>query len=81
MSFEPLPRVVKPGNRLFLNDGLIQLIVEKVEGTEVHCRVVVGGELRSRKGLNLPGIDLGISAFTDHDHDCLGLHWRTEWMR
>ena len=71
MSFKPLPKVVKPGNKLFLNDGLIQLMVEKTEGTEVHCRVMVGGELRSRKGLNLPGIDLGINAFTDHDHACL----------
>ncbi|MGB6410997.1 MAG: pyruvate kinase, partial [Candidatus Deferrimicrobiaceae bacterium] len=35
------------------------------------CTVVVGGELRSRKGLNLPGVDLGISAFTDHDRACL----------
>ncbi len=71
MSFEPLPRVVKPGNRLFLNDGLVQLIVEQVEGTEVHCKVEVGGELRSKKGLNLPGINLGISAFTEHDRNCL----------
>jgi pyruvate kinase len=71
MSFSPLPRVVKPGNRLFLNDGLIQLVVERVEGNDVHCQVYVGGELRSKKGLNLPGIDLGISAFTDHDRDCL----------
>jgi pyruvate kinase len=71
MSFAPLPRVVKPGDRLFLNDGLIQLQVERAAGTEVHCRVVVGGDLRTRKGLNLPGIDLGISAFTDHDRDCL----------
>jgi pyruvate kinase len=71
MSFQPLPRVVKPGNRLFLNDGLVQLVVEKVEGNDVHCVVAVGGELRSRKGLNLPGIDLGISAFTDHDRACL----------
>ena len=71
MSFEPLPRVVKPGDRLFLNDGLIQLIVERVAGNDVHCKVGVGGELRSRKGLNLPGIDLGISAFTDHDRACL----------
>jgi pyruvate kinase len=37
----------------------------------VNCRVVVGGELRSRKGLNLPGIDLGVSALTDHDRKCL----------
>jgi pyruvate kinase len=71
MSFERLPKVVKPGDRLFLNDGLVQLVVERVAGTEVHCKVVDGGELRSRKGLNLPGIDLGISAFTDHDRACL----------
>ncbi|MCX6912818.1 MAG: pyruvate kinase [Verrucomicrobia bacterium] len=71
MSFERLPRVVKPGDLLFLNDGLVQLVVERVAGAEVHCKVAVGGELRSRKGLNLPGIDLGISAFTDHDRACL----------
>jgi len=71
MSFEPLPRVVKSGDRLFLNDGLVQLIVDQVEGKEVRCTVAVGGELRSRKGLNLPGINLGISAFTDHDRECL----------
>src|SRR5215210_4799905 len=71
MSFEPLPRVVKPGNRLFLNDGLVQLIVERIEGNDVHCSVAVGGELRSKKGLNLPGIDLGISAFTARDRECL----------
>ena len=71
MSFEPLPRVVKRGDRLFLNDGLVQLLVEHVDGTEVHCLTAVGGELRSRKGLNLPGIKLGISAFTDHDRRCL----------
>jgi pyruvate kinase len=71
MSFEPLPRVVKPGDRLFLNDGLVQLLVDQVEGKEVHCTVAVGGELRSRKGLNLPRINLGISAFTDHDRKCL----------
>src|SRR5512136_414083 len=39
MSFEPLPKVVKPGNRLFLNDGLVQLIVEKVVNNDVHCKV------------------------------------------
>jgi len=71
MSFERLPQVVKPGARLFLNDGLVQLVVERVTGSDVHCTVAVGGELRSRKGLNLPGIDLGISAFTDHAKACL----------
>ena len=71
VSFEPLPRVVKPGNRLFLNDGLVQLVVERVSGNDVECKVAVGGELRSHKGLNLPGVDLGISAFTERDHECL----------
>jgi len=68
VSFSRLPQAVKPGDRLFLNDGLIQLEVLKVESAEVRCRVLVGGELHSRKGLNLPGIDLGIQAFTEQDH-------------
>jgi pyruvate kinase len=71
VTFERLPEVVKPGDTLFLNDGFIQLEVTAVEGRMVRCRVVVGGELRSKKGLNLPGIDLGLSAFTDRDHECL----------
>jgi pyruvate kinase len=71
VSFSLLPHVVKPGDRIFLNDGLVQLVVERVVGHQVECTVAVGGELRSRKGLNLPGIDLGISAFTAHDRACL----------
>ncbi len=71
VSFARLPKAVKPGDRLFLNDGYIQIEVTEVEGAEVRCKVIVGGQLRSRKGLNLPGIDLGISAFTDHDRECL----------
>ena len=71
VSFKRLPRVVKPGDLLSLNDGYIQLEVVDVEGADVRCTVKVGGELRSRKGLNLPGIDLGLSAFTDRDLECL----------
>src|SRR5262245_61296801 len=70
-SFERLPRVVKPGDRIFLNDGLVQLVVERVVGNNVECNVVVGGELHSRKGLNLPGVGLGISAFTENDRTFL----------
>jgi pyruvate kinase len=70
-SFDRLPRVVKRGDKVFLNDGLVQLVVDRVAGNDVECMVVVGGELRSRKGLNLPRIDLGISAFTERDRACL----------
>lgn len=71
VSFERLPQAVKQGDVLFLNDGLIQLETVRIEGTSVHCRVLAGGELSSHKGLNIPGIDLGISAFTDRDRECL----------
>jgi pyruvate kinase len=71
VSFADLPGRVKPGDTLFLNDGNIQLDVAHVKGNDVVCTVLVGGELRSRKGLNLPGIDLGISAFTERDRECL----------
>jgi pyruvate kinase len=71
VSFSTLPQSVKAGDMIFLNDGFIQLEALGINGREVPCRVIVGGELRSRKGLNLPGIDLGITAFTDHDRRCL----------
>ena len=71
VSFDRLPQAVKKGDTLYLNDGNIQLTVSEVKGKDVICTVQVGGELRSRKGLNLPGIDLGISAFTKRDYECL----------
>jgi pyruvate kinase len=71
VSLPELPRVVKPGDSLYVNDGLVQLAVEAVAGHDVQCRVVVGGEIRSRKGVNLPGLDLGVPAFTPHDRRCL----------
>jgi pyruvate kinase len=71
VNFPRLPALVKRGDILFLNDGMIQMEVVRVEGKDIQCRLLVGGELRSHKGLNLPGIDLGLSAFTERGHDCL----------
>jgi len=67
IDFPDLTDVVKKGDTIYLNDGYICLDVEKVEGKQVHTSVRSGGELRSRKGVNFPGIDLGIKAFTDED--------------
>ena len=71
MNFPGLPKVVKPGDIIYVNDGYVQLKVGRVKGQAVHCEVQVGGELRSHKGVNFPGIDLGISAFTEKDRELL----------
>ena len=70
----PLPGLasaLQPGDAVFLNDGFIELRVERIVGEEVHCRVVVGGELRSHKGVNLPNLRLELPAFTEHDQRLL----------
>ncbi|MCE3247324.1 MAG: pyruvate kinase [Geminicoccaceae bacterium] len=70
-TFARLPEVVKPGDLIFLNDGLVQLRVERIEGQDVHGEIVAGGPLLSNKGINLPDVDLGIGAFTERDRECL----------
>lgn len=71
LDFDALATAFKPGDRIYMNDGYIQLEVQTVTDQALQCTVVVGGELRARKGVNFPGIDLGIRAFTDHDHELL----------
>jgi pyruvate kinase len=66
-----LPQAIKPGDIIFLNDGLVQLVVEAVSCDAVRCRVGAGGALLSHKGINLPAAELGISAFTERDRECL----------
>lgn len=71
ISLKKLPSSLKPGRNIFINDGIVHLEIEKVEDNDVHCRVIVGGELRSRKGVNLPGVDLDTDALTAYDKKCL----------
>lgn len=71
VTLPELPSAVHPGAIIFLNDGLIQLQVTEVQGPDIVCKIIVGGDLRSHKGINVPGIDLGICAFTEHDAKCL----------
>ena len=65
--FRPLPHEVKPGDRILLSDGLIELRVERVRGHEVQCHVVNGGILGEHKGINLPGVQLHVPALTEKD--------------
>lgn len=65
--FEPLPREVKPKDRILLSDGLIELRVKQVRRSEVICDVVNGGALGENKGINLPGVKLRVPALTPKD--------------
>ncbi|MBN2574882.1 MAG: pyruvate kinase [Deltaproteobacteria bacterium] len=66
-TYLPLARDVKPGDPVLLDDGLLQLQVEAVRGDDVLCRVVDGGVLKDKKGMNLPGSALSVPALTEKD--------------
>jgi len=67
LDYKELPRDVKPGDKLLLNDGLIVLVVEAVRGEQVHTVVKVGGELSNNKGINKAGGGLTAPALTAKD--------------
>ena len=67
LDYKELPRDVKPGDTLLLNDGLLKLTVDAVRGEEVHTTVVVGGELSNNKGINKAGGGLTAPALTAKD--------------
>ncbi|MEJ2197434.1 MAG: pyruvate kinase [Desulfuromonadales bacterium] len=66
-SYQELPQDVSTGDRILLDDGLLELQVEQVQDNRVHCRVLVGGELKNRKGMNLPGVKVSAPALTEKD--------------
>ncbi len=71
LELPELARPLRKGDDVFLADGFLHLRVETEEQGILHCRVVVGGELRSHKGVNLPGLLLAGTALTPHDQDLL----------
>src|SRR6476620_5181333 len=66
-NYPDLARVVEPGTKLLLDDGAIELVVESTNKTDVNCRVINGGVLGERKGINLPGVSLPIDSLTEKD--------------
>jgi pyruvate kinase len=65
--YEHLAEDVGPGDRILIDDGAIELRVEAVEGDLVRCRVVQAGVVKSRKGVNLPGVAVSAESLTDKD--------------
>lgn len=69
INYKGLPEDVKPGNRILIDDGLIELSVEAVCGPEIRCRIVNGGELGERKGVNVPNVRIKLPALTEKDKE------------
>lgn len=71
VSYPRLAQEVAPNSRILLDDGLLELLVERCENNKVFCRVVTGGPVSSHKGVNLPGAKLSVSSLTEKDADDL----------
>lgn len=81
-SYEGLPKDVKAGDMILIDDGKIELRVREVRGTEVVCTIVYGGPLKSRKGINLPFSKVSAPSLTDKDYEDLefGLKNNIDWV-
>ncbi|MDX9731450.1 MAG: pyruvate kinase [Bdellovibrionales bacterium] len=66
-DFKALPRSSRPGGRIMLDDGLLELRIDSVAGDDVHCTVIYGGTLKDRKGMNVPGGELAVECLTEKD--------------
>ena len=69
INYAGLNEDVVPGNKILIDDGLIELEVEKVDGTDIVCRVLNGGELGMRKGVNVPNVKIKLPALTEKDKE------------
>lgn len=70
-TYKQLPRDVKPGDRILLDDGLMELSVLGADESDVHCTVIHGGLLKEHKGINLPGVTVSAPALTEKDREDL----------
>jgi pyruvate kinase len=84
VSYDRLAQEVPEGAKILLDDGRVEMVVEKIDldNGDLHCRVIVGGVLSSKKGVNFPGVYLSIKALTDKDRDDLmfGLDRGVDWI-
>jgi pyruvate kinase len=77
-----LPTLVKPGDLILIDDGLIEMSVLSTTTQTVQCQVVAGGSIRSNKGINLPGVSAELTSITEKDRQDLvhALEWGIDWI-
>ncbi len=71
ITFEKLPQDVSIGTRILINDGLVEMVVEKLTDTDITCKVIYGGTLSNNKGINVPGVELSMPYLSDRDMEDL----------
>ena len=69
INYSGLNEDVQPGNKILIDDGLIELEVKEVQGKDIVCHVINGGELGARKGVNVPNVKIKLPALTDKDKE------------
>ncbi|UFJ41524.1 pyruvate kinase [Brevibacillus humidisoli] len=67
ITYKDLPQDVEVGSTILIDDGLIGLTVEQIEGTEIVCRIKNGGVLKNKKGVNVPGVKINLPGITEKD--------------
>ena len=67
IDYAALPQEVEPGSTIFIDDGLVRLVVDHVEGTEIHCVADNSGKIAEHKGVNVPGVLLALPSVTEQD--------------
>lgn len=67
ITYRELPQDVQVGSTILIDDGLIGLTVVEIQGTEIRCRIVNGGTIKSKKGVNVPGVAISLPGITEKD--------------
>jgi pyruvate kinase len=82
VDYAQLHEDVRAGDRILLDDGLMEMKVESVQGREITAKVVVGGQLKSHKGINVPTATLQVPAITEKDREDarFGVENNVDWM-
>lgn len=69
ITYEKLYQDVKKGDNILIDDGLIGMVVERIEGTDIVCKVINGGKVSNKKGINVPGVIVNMPFISQKDYD------------